>query len=106
MARSRTQQAGPPDAGSEALRGADGEALAEAALRGRVADGELAVALRRPPPAGAPASARYLDELGRRPRCLRASSTTWSSPRRRGTRRLERRALGKLAAAAGVEGDG
>lgn len=43
MARSRTQEAGPPDAGSEALRGADGEALAEAALRGRVADGELAV---------------------------------------------------------------
>ncbi len=51
----------------DALVGRGGEALAEAARRGRLADRELAVALRRPAPAGAPASVRYLDELGRRP---------------------------------------
>jgi RNA polymerase primary sigma factor len=54
-------------AGREALVGAAGEALAEAAGRGRRADRELAEALRRPVPSGAPASGRYLDELGRRP---------------------------------------
>jgi RNA polymerase sigma factor (sigma-70 family) len=44
-----------------------GEALAEAAARGRRADRELAGALQRPLPAGTAASAGYLEELGRRP---------------------------------------
>jgi hypothetical protein len=60
----------------EALVGRGGEALAEAAQRGRLADRELAVALRRPVPSGAAASALYLDELGRRPSCRRASSVS------------------------------
>ena len=45
----------------------EGEALATAAWNARLADRELALALDRPEPAGSPASARYLDELGRRP---------------------------------------
>jgi RNA polymerase primary sigma factor len=45
-----------------------GEALAASAWRARVADRELAAALDRPQPAGRAVSARYLDELGRRPR--------------------------------------
>jgi RNA polymerase sigma factor (sigma-70 family) len=54
-------------AGASELSGAAGEALAEAALAGRRADRDLAAALDRPGPAGAAASARYLEELGRRP---------------------------------------
>src|SRR5919199_6002909 len=50
-----------------ALVGADGEALADAAARARRADRELASALRKPLPSGAPASAHSLDDLGRRP---------------------------------------
>jgi len=54
-------------AGASELSGAAGEALAAAALHGRIADRDLAVALERPVPAGEATSARYLDELGRRP---------------------------------------
>jgi RNA polymerase sigma factor (sigma-70 family) len=53
--------------GAAELSGAAGEALAQAASRGRAADRELAGALQRPAPSGAATSARYLDELGRRP---------------------------------------
>jgi RNA polymerase sigma factor (sigma-70 family) len=49
------------------LSGAAAEALAEAAQSARLADRELAAALRRPAPSGAATSSRYLDELGRRP---------------------------------------
>jgi RNA polymerase sigma factor (sigma-70 family) len=53
---------------AEDERGAiDGEAVATAAWGARVADRELALALDRREPSGLPASARYLDELGRRP---------------------------------------
>jgi RNA polymerase primary sigma factor len=49
-------------------RGAiDGEAVAAAARGGRLADRELAHALDHPEPTRPPATARYLDELGRRP---------------------------------------
>ena len=50
------------------LGGAEGEALATSAGRSRLADRALAEELQRPEPAGAPTTARYLDELGRRPR--------------------------------------
>ncbi|HWV84635.1 MAG TPA: sigma-70 family RNA polymerase sigma factor [Capillimicrobium sp.] len=50
-----------------ALSGSAGRALAEAAQRARAADRELAVALRRPSPAGAVVSPRYLEALDRRP---------------------------------------
>lgn len=54
-------------AGAAELSGPAGEALAEAAFHARLADRDLAVALQRPAPSGAATSARYLDELGRRP---------------------------------------
>ena len=50
-----------------ALGGAASEALAAATLRARGADRELAAGLGRAGPRGASPSARYLDELGRRP---------------------------------------
>lgn len=50
------------------LGGVEGEALATSAWRSRDADGTLAEQLERPAPRGAPTTARYLDELGRRPR--------------------------------------
>ena len=55
------------DEPENALAGAASEALAAATLRARGADRELAAGLGRPGPAGATTSARYLDELGRRP---------------------------------------
>jgi RNA polymerase sigma factor (sigma-70 family) len=55
------------DSGASALSGTAGAALADAVHQARVADGELAVAMRRPGPAGAATSRGYLDELGRRP---------------------------------------
>jgi RNA polymerase sigma factor (sigma-70 family) len=45
----------------------EGDALAKAATRSRLADQELAVALGRPRPSGRSVSAGYLDELDRRP---------------------------------------
>lgn len=65
----------PPDhephdgrsAGASELSGVAGAALADAAAHARTADRELAGALRRPTPTGAATSARYLDELARRP---------------------------------------
>ena len=53
--------------GGALLRGDAGAALADAAGQGRRQDSELAAALERPEPAGAPASAEYLAELSRRP---------------------------------------
>lgn len=50
------------------LAGAEGEALATSAGRSRVADRALAEELERPEPVGAATTARYLDDLGRRPR--------------------------------------
>ena len=68
---SSAEEAGEPydghAAGASELSGAAGEALAEAAFQGRLADRELAAALDRPGPSGAATSARYLNELGRRP---------------------------------------
>ncbi|MDP8970124.1 MAG: sigma-70 family RNA polymerase sigma factor [Actinomycetota bacterium] len=52
----------------EFLSGAEGEALATSAGRSQVADRALAEELQRPEPVGAPTTARYLDELVRRPR--------------------------------------
>ena len=54
-------------AGASELSGAAGAALAATARHGRRADRDLARALARPLPAGEATSARYLDELGRRP---------------------------------------
>jgi RNA polymerase primary sigma factor len=62
--------AAPPEIAAAADNGEgtlEGEALATAAWNARLADCELALALDRPEPAGSPATARYLDELGRRP---------------------------------------
>ena len=49
------------------LGGAEGEALAASADRSRLADRALAEELEHPEPAGVATTARYLDELGRRP---------------------------------------
>src|SRR4051794_4588619 len=49
------------------LAGVEGEALVGSAWRSRQADRELALALDRPEPSGAAATARYLDDLSRRP---------------------------------------
>jgi RNA polymerase primary sigma factor len=67
----RSAPGGGPDGGG-ALLGAEGEALASAASRGRLADRELAAELERPKPAVRAASAGYLDELGRRARLPQA----------------------------------
>lgn len=62
-----TRSAEGPEPHGDALTGADGEALAASAGRSWPADRELAAAIRRPAPSGAPPSAAYLAELGRRP---------------------------------------
>ena len=60
--------AGPEqDREERPLAGAGAEALAAAAWRSRLADRELAAALDRREPSARPTTARYLDELGRRP---------------------------------------
>jgi RNA polymerase sigma factor (sigma-70 family) len=56
----------------DALAGRAGEAIADAALRGRRADADLAGALGRPVPAGPATSAAYLHAMGRRPVLPRA----------------------------------
>jgi len=62
----KSQQERPDDPG--AMGGEEGQALASSAWRARTADEALAGRLDRPEPRGAPATARYLEELGRRPR--------------------------------------
>jgi len=77
------------------LGGAEGEALATSARRSRDADGELAEQLDRPEPTGAPTTARYLDELGRRPRLSERAERELLSAAQQG----DARARGRLVEA-------
>ncbi len=54
------------DAQPSALTGTEGDELVASAARSRAADRDVALALGRPEPSGAAATAGYLDELGRR----------------------------------------
>ena len=77
------------------LGGAEGQALATSAWHSRQADGALAEQLERPEPTGAPTTARYLDELGRRPRLSARTERELLSAAQRG----DARARGQLVEA-------
>lgn len=63
---SAAEGAGSPEQPAPALSGEDTQALISSAREGRLADQELATALRRPVSSGAGATTGYLDSLARR----------------------------------------